>query len=110
MAGDRVQPRAELVGIAQTSEVCRGDAEGVLHAVRCSVTVPEKSDTEVIQPVGIAVINLGERATITLCGGTRQHGVGGGIRHITVPGVGQQWQNSGHKVISPGRSQRMASS
>ena len=87
MAGDRVQPRAELVGFAQNSEVCRGDAEGVLHAVRCSVAVPEKSDTEVIQPVGIAVINLGERLTVT---------VGRRASQIAVADAGLKLQCSGH--------------
>ena len=110
MPGDRVEPRAQFLGFAEISEVCRGDAEGVLNTVGRSVTVSEQPNAEVVKAIGITVIYFGERATITLCGGTRQHGVGGGIRHITVPGVGQQWQNSGHKVFSPGRSQRMASS
>ena len=87
VAGDRVEPRAELVGIAQTSEVCRGNTEGVLHAVGCSVTVPEKSDTEVIQPVGIAVINLGERLTVT---------VGRRASQIAVADAGLKLQCFGH--------------
>ena len=72
MAGDRVQPWAEFVGFPQTSEVCCGNTEGVLHAVGRSVTVPDQSDAEVIKPVGIAVIDLRECVPITVSSRSHQ--------------------------------------
>ena len=90
MAGDRVQPRAKSVGFTQTSQPCRGDAEGVLHAVGCGVRVSDHPDAEVIKTVGIPVIDFSERLTITLRGGTRQ---------ITVADVAPKRDCSGHGEI-----------
>jgi hypothetical protein len=65
-ADDGVEPRAQLVRLAQTTEAGGHYAEGVLDTVGGRVAIAEHSDAEVVQPVGVAVIDLGERPTVTV--------------------------------------------
>jgi len=88
VAGDRVQPRAESVGFTQVREVGCGNAEGVLHTVGRFVTVPDQPHAEVVEPIGVAVVNLGECLTITRSGRSGE---------FTVADIGPQLQCSGHR-------------
>lgn len=84
---DGVQPRPKFVGLAQTAQLCRGDTEGVLHAVGGAVPVSDHPDAIVVEPVAVAVVDLDECLPITL---------GSGARQLTVGDVGPQRQRLGH--------------
>ena len=86
VAGDRVQPRAELVGLAERRQARRRDTEHVLHAVGGGFAVPYQSQGEVVQAVGVAVIDAGQRLTITPRSGAGQFGVAGVVPTRHRPG------------------------
>ncbi len=77
VSGDGVEPGAQLVGVAQLRQFRRRRAEGVLNAVGGGVAVAQHADAEVVQPVGVPVVDRGERRAVTGRGGRREISVGG---------------------------------
>jgi hypothetical protein len=64
VAGDRVQPRTQSVRITQLRKLGGRDAERILHAVGGGFAVAKHSDAEVVQPVGVAVVDPCERPPV----------------------------------------------
>ena len=76
ITGDRIQPRAQFVRLLQLRQPGRRGAERVLDAIGGAVAVPQHSHTEVMEPVGVAVIYTCERLTVTGSGGAGELRVG----------------------------------
>jgi hypothetical protein len=73
-AGDRVQPGAEALGVAELAEALGRDQERVLGGVGGLVPVAQQAPAEVVQAVGVAVVDRGEGATVA--GRRRPHQLG----------------------------------
>jgi hypothetical protein len=63
-AGDRVQPGAEPLGVAELAEALGRDHERVLGGVGGLVPVAQQPPAEVVQAVGVAVVDCGEGAAV----------------------------------------------
>ena len=80
MPGDGVQPGTQLGGITQCRQIDGRHEERLLDAVG-GVTVAHNAQTEVVEPVGVAVVNPGKSRSISGGGGADQIGV---ARHIPI--------------------------
>jgi hypothetical protein len=77
---------------------CRGD-EHVLHAVGGSIAVAQHADAEVMQPVGIAVVYLGEGRPVARSRGARQR---------PVVEIAHRYPGTGHRSTPIARGTRVA--
>ncbi len=63
-ARDGVEPGPEPLGVVQLREPLGDEDEGVLHGVRGFVAVAQDGMAEVVQPVGVAVVDRRERLPV----------------------------------------------
>ena len=73
-AGDRVQPGAESLRVAELAEALGRDQERVLGGVGRLVAVAQHRPAEIMQAVGVAVVDRGEGAAVA--GRRRPHELG----------------------------------
>jgi hypothetical protein len=93
-ARDGVEPGPEPLGVVQLREPLGDEDEGVLHGVRGFVAVAQDGVAEVVQPVGVAVVDRRERLPVASQHTGDQLGVGvlGRITHARVAsGPGRWW-------------------
>ncbi len=79
---DAVEPGTQAIGVAQLAQPFRGGHEGVRDRVHRVLALAQHRVGEVVQPVGVLVVDLGERVAVA-----RQdprHEVG--VRHPRGPG------------------------
>ena len=93
-AGDRVQPGAQPLGVAELAEALGRDQERVLGGVGGLVPVAQQPPAEVVQPVGVAVVDRGEG--VAVAGGRRPHQLG------VVARVGSRSSVHSPPAIGPG--------
>jgi hypothetical protein len=75
VAGDGVQPRAQLGRVAQLVQALGGGEEGVVEGVGGRVPVAKDRPAVVVEAVAVTVVNGGEGVAVPGTGGKHEGGV-----------------------------------